>query len=394
LEFASWELAAAANRACGWKGVLLSGTLADPQYEDTDILSRIKIPEIGPDHPAKRNIFEQFRAGIRHPAIEISAQYIYEKVNEIIKPGDVLVSFNSFSLPYNIPLTVALWKISEERDDFVHVTWSWDLAIQEEEYDWTFRNQWPWNLFWKVCPGVIYATSTEPVAVAQARALGIDPSKIRVIYGGVDPSRCLRISTRISNVCRDRNLYNAFPLLYMPAKISTRKNLPKAVKVIAELRRSYPTAHLVIAGSLSPHDELTQQKADSLRADIKLEGLENAITVLGFESPFDGSVQYEDTMNMMAVCDGVLFTSRREGFLFPVLEAGLHNVPIFVPSLDSVISWARDYVMLYPESAQPSEIAKILGRVYRNSDTRRKFIFRTSFSWDNVFAKNFASLYA
>ncbi len=95
---------------------------------------------------------------------------------------------------------------------------------------------------------------------------------------------------------------------------------------------------------------------------------------------------------MMAISDGVLFTSSEEGFLFPVLEAGLHNIPIFVPSLETISSWARNYSIIYPTSASPYEISKIIGEVFAPPSAARKFLFRTQHTWDRVFSEHFAPL--
>jgi len=386
---ACWELAAAANRTPGWQGILVTGTPSSPNDQG---FNRICIPEMAPDNPIKRDIFEAFRRGVKHPAIEAVAEDLKSQLDAILQPTDLLISFNCFSLPYNLPLTVALWKITQERHDFAHVTWSWDIAAVEEEYPWTLRFDWPWSLFWNTCPRVIYAASTGPVANLQAQILGIEPSMIRVINGGVDPSRCLRLSSRIAGICRSRNLFGAFPLLYMPAKISSRKDIPRAIDVLAELRSQYRNAHLVIAGSLSPHDVSTSQKAHSLRETISAFGLSDAVTILGSEPSFNGKTDFLDSMSMMALSDGLLFTSRREGFLFPILEAGLHSIPIFAPALDAVVSWAGDYSIMYPPSSSPREISRVVGEAFKDPASKRKFLFRTEYTWDRVFARYFSDI--
>jgi glycosyltransferase involved in cell wall biosynthesis len=389
LEMASWELTAAANRTPGWQGILVTGT---PSSSNDERFNRICIPEMAPDYPIKRDIFEAFRRGVKHPAIEVVAEDLKTKLAAILQPTDLLISFNCFSLPYNLPLTVALWKITQERHDFAHVTWSWDLAALEDEYPWALRSDWPWSLFWNACPGVIYAASTTTVANLQAQILGIDPLMIRVINGGVDPSRCLRLSSRIAEICKSRNLFEAFPLLYMPAKISSRKDIPRAIDVLAELRSQHRNAHLVVAGSLSPHDVLTSQKARSLLERISGYGLSDAVTILGSESSFEGKIDFRDSMSMMAVSDGLLFTSKQEGFLFPILEAGLHRIPIFAPALDAVVSWASHYSVTYPPSSSPSEISRLVGGAFNDPASRRKFLFRTEYTWDRVFARHFSEV--
>ena len=392
IEVAAYELAVAASRVSGWQGVLISGTHPSEIKDGNDEVIKTYIPEISTSHPLNREIFEQFRRGIRHPGIESLAQHIQNELDAIIQPGDLLVSFNCLSLPFNIALTSALWAVTQHRNDFLHLTWSSDLAALEDEYDWTRHKEWPWSLMWSACPRVMYAAITSPVALTYSQILGVDPETVRVIHGGINPSACLRLTNRISSICQRHSLMNAYPLLYMPTKISTRKNIPKALTILKSLLREFKDGHLVITGSLSPHDESTQEEADHLLEAIKQADLRKHVTVLSLEEEFQGTVSFEDTMCMMSVCDGVIFTSKREGFLIPVLEANLHSIPIFTPSLSTIMSWASDYVMSYPEDASSDTIAEKLSKTYKLLEARRKYEARTAYSWDNIFAKHFSHL--
>jgi glycosyltransferase involved in cell wall biosynthesis len=389
LELASFELAAAANRARGWRGILISGTSIDYTKLESSV-NRICIPELHTAYPLNREIFLRFTRGHIHPKIAILENSIHESLANIIQSGDILVSFNCFSLPYNIALTSALRKLTQERSDFLHITWTFDLAAFEEEYRWVRRADWPWNLMWELCPRLIYAASTQPIAQAQSKMLNLDAPLIRIIPAGTNPSATLRVTDRISAACKKYDLFDSFPLLYMPAKISSRKNILKAVKTIKYLKARFPYTRLVIAGSLSPHDRHTRRKSWYIREFIKNEGLHNQIIVLGHDRRFNGTVGFEDSASMMAVCDGLLFTSRREGFLIPILEATLYKLPIFVPKQDTLVSWAKQYVLAYEEEASADQISRIIGRVFSDPRAKFKFEIRTRYSWDNIFTQYFS----
>ena len=229
LEIASWELASAASRASGWQGILVSGTPLPDDVEVANPVYRVCIPELSTDHNLNREIFKSFRRGYKHSGIYTLKNLMYSRLSELIQPGDVLVSFNCFSVPYNIALTCALWELTQKRPDFVHLTWTFDLAVFGEEYNWKRRKEWPWSLMWESCPRLIYAAGAQPIAAAQSEVLGLDPQAVRVIPAGTDPSTSLRLTRRITEICRVHHLFGSYPLLYLPARISSRKNIPKAV---------------------------------------------------------------------------------------------------------------------------------------------------------------------
>ena len=390
LELAAWELAAAASRNAEWNGVLISGT-ANSEHSNNGP-QRICIPELSTDLKLNRNIFDEFRAGRLHDGIAEQAKRIEVRLNETIKTGDLLVSFNSFSLPFNIALTAALTSVLKKRTDFTHVTWSWDLAISDGQYNWDFKEKWPWSLMWNKCERTSYFACSSAVATEHARAINIAVSEISVVAGGVDPTRCLRLDNKTSGLCRRRNLMSAYPLLFMASKLSARKNIPKSLFVLRELLDTFPNCHLVIAGSDSPHDAKSDQIRNMVQSLITDLDLHRAVTIMKWEQEFGSDIQFENAMCLMSVCDGLLFTSREEGFLFPILEAGLHNIPIFAPACDSLSSWASSYAELYSVDSTPIQIAKIIKRCFEKAEHRKKSIIRTIYSWDSVFATHFASL--
>ena len=390
LEIAAWELAAAACRAKGWEALLITGTQA-PANPNLDEPPRVVIPELSTGYELNREIFKDFRIAVKHPGTESVAATIREKLNAIISQGDLVVSFNCFSLPYNIALTSALWQITSSRSDFYHLTWSWDLCTSEKEYNWERKEEWPWRLMWSLCPGLKYAACTRAVAATQADAIGVGRPTIEVIPGGINPYRALRLNATISKVFERRKLLQAYPLIFMPAKISKRKDIPKAIRVLRALRARFPLAHLIIAGSPSPHDASVSLISADLRRDINRLGLTGAVTVLAWEEEFDQNIQFEDSMSVTAMADALLFTSTNEGFLFPILEAGLHNIPIFIPSHDSLLSWASSYAHVYEKSASPDAISESIFKVFHDQNQNRKFQFRTQFVWDDIFYRHFAA---
>lgn len=387
LEIAVEELAIAACKFSGWESVLVCGNDYNDQrrYAKLNNFSRISIPEISTDHIENRRIFQEFKEGQNIKGLNQLSKNIINILKKIIRPNDLLISFNCFSLPYNIALTSALWEFTSNSDKIKHITWSYDLGVAEEEFNWNRKNEWPWKLFWEICPNLIYVASSKPVAETQASILGMDPRNIGVVPAGINPYKIYKFSDKLSSLFEKQNLLEKFPLIFIPSKISSRKNIPKALKVIKCLKETFPNIHLLISGSYSPHDINTYKKAEDLRCEIINFELNDNVTIVGLHNGYSGNVSYDDTMSMMLACDGVLFTSRREGFLIPILEANMCNIPIFVPKDESILSWAGDYTLSFNKDDSPNNIAKLIMNVFQNSQYySRKNKIRSHFSWKNI----------
>lgn len=393
LEIATWELAWAANQTPDWEGIVISGTHPAWGLANTDSPACIFIPEIGPINPERDEIFDAFRCGAVHRSVFGLSARIESRLDEIIRPGDLLVSFNSFAQPFCVPLTLALRNISVRRADFTHVTWSSDLAIRDPQYDWTAAGSEPWSLFWKAWEPIRYIVSSEPVRATQAEAFKVDREMIGVVPMGVNPANCLRLPQVVSELCVSRDLYAAFPLLLMPVRMSQRKNIAKAIEAIHALKIEFPAAHLIITGSISPHDRGSRKRLDDLVTAVQNRGLHNRVTILSEAPTFGTPITHDVCMSFLAICDGLVFTSDYEGFLIPILEAGLYKIPVIAPPLAEIRSWASGFVHFYPENATAEDIALFIGELFRGPEYKIKFKFRSEFSWATIFKKYFAGVY-
>lgn len=71
------------------------------------------------------------------------------------------------------------------------------------------------------------------------------------------------------------DLWQADPLLILPARITRRKNIQFALRVMVELRHLRRDAHLVVMGPTGPHTPGNQSYLDYLlvqRAELGLQG--------------------------------------------------------------------------------------------------------------------------
>lgn len=385
-EIAAVELAVAAAQREGWSATLVTGTAA-ARTADSYGVNTISMPEIGTRHPQSQEIYHDVRAARFPTRLPQLAQTIRSQLDALVAPGDILLSINAFSLPYNIALTAALADLAHERKDVQQATWCFDLAVCMNDYDWTRRNEHPWSLMWCKHPAVEYFVCSSPMCGQLANALGIDESNFHFVPAGVHSLRALRVADEIATVYRNRHLEGSFPIIFVPAKMSRRKALVRAVDVVAHLKRDWPNAHLVIAGSPSPHDEATDDYRRQLAQTIGDRGLEDTVTVLSWLRRKDPRVTFAETLSMMALADAVLMTSDRETFVIPILEATLSRVPIFVPATQEVAAWAGPYSNMYHPAATPEAIASYMSAYLKQTNASRLLAVRREYSWSAALSR-------
>ena len=67
----------------------------------------------------------------------------------------------------------------------------------------------------------------------------------------------------------------ADPLFLLPVRLTTRKNIELAIQVMAEIRKDFPKAMLLVTGPIGPHNPKNnayKQKLLTLRDELKLQG--------------------------------------------------------------------------------------------------------------------------
>jgi glycosyltransferase involved in cell wall biosynthesis len=389
LELASYYLAIAASRRPHWHALLLNGTPPDKAQNEYRLKQEV-IAEISTEHTCNRRVYRALLSGRRHPLLASMANRLYHALDRHLRPGDVLVSFNVLSAHYNPALTLALQRVTAERPDVRHLAWAFDLndrLLQPQ----TLSTRFLWTEFWTPSQRTTYCACSSPVAERLGAALHLPTSSIHVIPPGTDVSACLQMTQRAASVWRAR-LTNAWPILFMPARISARKNLGKALAMMCCLRRRLPRAQLVIAGALSPHDETARSRLAALRRLRTSRGLGDAVTFLTTDDHSRTPATFADCMSMMAIADAVLLTSDAEGFLIPVLEAALHRVTIYAPALSTIRSWATALARLYPVGLGPRDLATwITGRIRRDA-SHACHVVRQQHSWEVVLERHILPL--
>jgi len=198
----------------------------------------------------------------------------------------------------------------------------------------------------------------------------VDPSKVTVIYLGVDPE----FKPEAENN-RER-LFLTIPekyILYVGG-IDWRKNISLLFSAFSQLLKKQPDYHLVMTGDIE-NDPLYHKFLRSL----KERSLESKVHALGFVSRAELVRLY----NRAAV---FFYPSVYEGFGLPVLEAMACGAPVITTNRTSIPEVAGDAaVLLDPD--EPGPFTEALIRVVESDSERAKLskagLARAAmFSWD------------
>jgi mannosylglucosylglycerate synthase len=218
---------------------------------------RIKVrilPRLDSRHPDVMEVKDFLDAGKHSPAFEMLREQIRKELLEALKDCDVLIAHNVASLHKNLPLTAVLQE-EYKRPGFPHlILWHHDLAWTTPRYRSELHDGHPWDLLRTNWEGVTQVVVSELRRRELAELMGIAGDTIRVVPNGVDINAFFKFETRTVELIERLNLLNADPLFLLPVRLTPRKNIELALRVMAELRKDYPKAMLLVTGPEGPHN--------------------------------------------------------------------------------------------------------------------------------------------
>jgi glycosyltransferase involved in cell wall biosynthesis len=305
---------------------------------------------------------------------------------------DVVIAHNVCSLGRNLALTSALRVVAARPGAPRLVLWHHDLAWTLPAYLPYLHEGHPWDLLRSAWPGATQVVVSEARRAELVALMGLDPATVRVVPNGVDLAGLLGLDARTMAVVRDADLLALDPLVLLPARITPRKNVELALRVVASMRAgSRPAAGLVVTGPLDPHDPAAGSYLAALLALRRDLGLERAAVFLAETLPEPaGDALVRD---LYRLADLLLLPSLDEGFGLPILEAAAHRLPIICSDLPALRDLAGDAAVYFAPDADPAGLAALaLERLDRDALATFARRVRTEFSWEAVYRRGIAPL--
>jgi glycosyltransferase involved in cell wall biosynthesis len=300
----------------------------------------------------------------------------------------VCIAHNVPTLHKNLPLTAALAQLSAEREIRL-IAWCHDLAWTSTQYRSELHDGYPWDLLRQPWANTQYVAVSESRQMELADLLGIEPPSIPVVPAGIAPASFLHWTPTTEYLERQLHLLDSDGLLLVPARLTRRKNIELALRILSELRhQSGLDFRLVVTGPPGPHNPANPGYLGELLALRQELGLADVAHFLYECGEADSPLIPDDaTMaNLYQIADALLFPTLQEGFGIPILEAGLAALPVFCAEIPPLRATGQQDVTYFdPLHEPPANIAaRILAALRANPSFRLRVRVRRTCRWESV----------
>ena len=315
----------------------------------------IRVAEADSRHRVVERNLATLSEGVRPPEHDALVRRLATKIRPHVKRADRVVVHNVLTMPLNLALTEALAALAREHPDRF-IAWTHDISYFDERYAALRRKGAPWDLVTRAVPGVRYVTVSQERADQLSQLTGLARDDIEVVTNGIDVGDVLGLAPTGLRLAQRLRLLDADPLLLLPVRLTRRKRIEAAIDATAALRRRGHAAVLVVTGTAGPHDASNQAYLRELAAHAKkVEGV-HLLASLGLK------IKYGTVVDLYALADVLVFPSESEGFGIPMLEAGLHRMPIVCSDIPALRETGGDDPIYVPPDANGEQIADAVER--------------------------------
>ncbi|HZW04636.1 MAG TPA: glycosyltransferase family 4 protein [Anaerolineaceae bacterium] len=344
------------------------------------------VPPIDSRHPAVEAVNRALAQGDAGEPFNRLRDELAAALRPLLQECEVVLAHNVMTLHKNLALTAALHDLAR-RGEVRLIAWAHDFAWQDPLYTPDLHPGYPWDLLKQPWPNTAYVAVSEHRRGLLAQMLGLPVEQIGVATPGVDAVEFLDLQSTTRRLTDQLGLLAAEPLALLPARLTRRKNVEFALRVMAALRARRPAAALVITGPPGPHNPANAAylaSLQALRADLQMEGAVHFLYELG-EGGEPLLLSDQEVAELYRLADLLLFPSRMEGFGIPVLEAGLARLPVFAADIPPVRESAADLAVRFDPEGDPETVAAAIDE-FLHGDTayrlKRRVLER--FTWDAI----------
>jgi glycosyltransferase involved in cell wall biosynthesis len=267
------------------------------------------------------------------------------------------------------------------------VLWHHDLAWTTPRYLPELYNGFPWDLLRTDWPKARQVVVSELRRTELAELTGLQPGQIHVVPNGLDFADFLKLNGQTIRLIKRLKLLDIHPLLILPVRITRRKNIELALRVLGHLCKGFPEAGLIVTGPLGPHNPANQQyraELTALRSSLQLVDRAFFLSEL-----IDDYLPYSVVVDFYRLADALLMPSREEGFGIPILESGLAGVPVFCTDIPALRELAGDQASYFLPDSDPEQIAAMIRNQLSASPVYHlRTRVRTQFSWEHIYTEH------
>jgi len=345
------------------------------------------IRDVGSKSPGVLEVNAELAHGLVSGKYHALVDALTRKLDRALAKSDVLIVHNVLSLHKNLALTAALKTLNAERRVKI-IAWCHDFAWSDPQYAADIHPGLPWEWLKRPWQGVSYVVVSE-ARKDELRTLWGTEDAIAVVPPGMDAGDFFGLTKITARWAHDLTLLDAAPLLLLPARITRRKNIERALEVTAALIERRLHAKLIVTGPPGPHNPTNAAYLEQLRSLRKSLGVEHAVVFL-YEY---GEVRDAVLRDLYLLSDALVFPSEREGFGIPLLEAGLARLPIFCADLPPFRETACEYAHYFsPKESADAIAARIATHFESDPAYQMKRRVVSNYVWENIFTQRIEPL--
>jgi glycosyltransferase involved in cell wall biosynthesis len=351
----------------------------------------VQIPLIDSRNPEIQLVKLDLDAGRVPPAFAALVEKLIAELSSATEGVDVLIAHNVCSLNKNLALTEALYRLNGSAGFPRLILWHHDLAWTTPRYRDELHDSRPWDLLRISWPGVSHVAVSLLRQAELATLMGIAEAQINVIPNGMDIAKFFKLEPKTIELVKELNLLNASPLFLVPVRITPRKNLEMALRILSHLKHSFPNVALIVTGPLGPHNPANKeyfQKLLELRAQLGLEKIAHFMAEI-----VDEFLPDEMIPDFFNLSDALLLPSLEEGFGIPLLEAGLSHRPVFCTDLPPLMAIGLDDAYYFSPEDDPGKVAEMITRnLTDNTVFRFAARARQHYTWVQIYQEKIEPL--
>ena len=344
-------------------------------------------------HPRVLAVKEQLSGGVVTSDFHSLRDELATQLQTALSDVDILIAHNVCSLNKNLALTAALHKLNADAS-LKHpclILWHHDLSWTTPRYLPELHNGYPWDLLRTDWGKTQHVVVSELRRTELADLMKLNPETVRVIPNGVDTARFFKLEAQTRKFLDQTHLMEAAPILLLPVRITRRKNIELALHTLAELRKNFPQAALVVTGPLGPHNARNREYFDelkSLRAQLGLQGSIHFLAELA-----DTFLPDEVIADFYRIADALIFPSREEGFGIPLIEAAFSHLPAFCADIPPLRELGLNDAYFFSPDEEPAVLAGAIKNYFQfTASARLAMRSRSAFRWEAIYQEHIVPL--
>ncbi len=322
------------------------------------------------------------------PAFNSLTAQLHKALARALSGVDVCLAHNVLTMHKNLALTAALHQLAAQRLPVRLVAWCHDLAWTNSQYRPHLHQGKPWSLLGTAISGATYVAVSRERQRQMSAALRLPESQIEVVPNGIDPAAFLHLTPVGRWLAETLRLWDQQIVLLMPVRITRRKQIEYALRVVAEMVRRELAVRLLVTGPLGAHNPRNRDYLEELRAvrrDLAVD--EHVVFCAELPGPDGRGIALSDRVmtDLYLLADGLLLPSREEGFGLPLLEAGLARLPAFTSEIGPLREIGGDAIRTFDLDDPPAACAQqIIHGLMDDRGYRLRRRILAAYAWDVI----------